>query len=79
MTKMANIPIYGKHPFKNILLNQKANFGMGTYQVCLNDDPRLTLTYLTSMSFASLMHLNWEKIEKLIFLILLKPKTRYSH
>ena len=44
---------------KNLLLqNQKANdlgtwyvaLGMWAYQVCLNDEPKLTLTYLTSRS-----------------------------
>ena len=46
-------------PFKNLLLqNQKADdlrtwyvtLGCRAYQVCSNDDPRLTLTYLTSRS-----------------------------
>ena len=45
--------------FKNRLLqNQKANdlgtwyvaLECGAYQVCLNDEPKLTLTYLTSRS-----------------------------
>ena len=58
MTKMATTPIYGKN-FKNLLLqNQKAHdlgtwyvaLGFWAYQVCSNDDPRLTLTYLTSRS-----------------------------
>ena len=35
MTKMATMPIYGKKPFKYILLwNQKAN-GLGTWYVAL--------------------------------------------
>ena len=55
---MAATPIYGKN-FKNLLLkNQKANdlgrgmmhLGCGAYQICSNDDPKLTLTYLTSRS-----------------------------
>ena len=54
MTKMADIPIYGKNPFKSLLQNQKA-------EVCNIWDvvptnlvqmmiPRLTLTYLTLRS-----------------------------
>ena len=44
-------------PFKNIILqNQKANatgtwyvaLGYKALQVCSNDDPRLTFTYITS-------------------------------
>ena len=71
---MAATPIYGKKPFKNLLLqNQKADdlgtwyvaFGLWAYQVCLNDDPRLTLTYLTSRS--NLLP-NGKISEKLIFL-----------
>ena len=58
MTKMAATPIYGK-PLKNLLLqNQKASdlktwyvaLGMWAYQVCSNDDPKMTLTYLKSRS-----------------------------
>ena len=42
--------------FKNLLQNQKADYlgtwhlGDEAYQICSNDDPRLTLTYLTSRS-----------------------------
>ena len=46
MTKMADIPIYGKNPLKIGIIH----LGCGAYQVCSNDDPRLTLTYLTSRS-----------------------------
>ena len=62
-------------PFKNFLLkNQKAN-DLGTWYVALglwglpssNDDPRLTLTYLTSRSICFLMHLNGKISENLIF------------
>ena len=41
--------------------------GSGAYQVCSNDDPRLTLTCLTSRSNLRLMHLNGEISEKSIF------------
>ena len=37
------------------------HLGCGAYQVCSNDDPRLTLTYLTSKSY--LLH-NALKLEK---------------
>ena len=56
MTKMAAMPIYCKNPLKNLLQNQKAG-DLGTWYValgmwglpsCYDDDPRLTLTYLTS-------------------------------
>ena len=58
MTKVAATPIYGKNPLKILLQNQKADdlgtwyvaMGLRGYQVCSNDDPRLTLTYLTSRS-----------------------------
>ena len=56
--KMADIPKYCKKNIKNLLHDQKADdigtwfvtLGMGACQVCSNDDPRLTLTYLTSRS-----------------------------
>ena len=57
-TKMAAMPIYGQTPFQNLLHNQKAG-GLGIWYValgmrglpsCSNDDPMLTLTYLTSRS-----------------------------
>ena len=58
MTKMAATPIYGKNPLE-IFQNQKADalitrgnvaLGCGAYQVCSNDDPKLTLNFLTSRS-----------------------------
>ena len=61
MTKMAATPIYGKKRLKiffrrfrtrrlmTLGLGMK-HWGCGAYQVCSNDDPRLTLTYLTSRS-----------------------------
>ena len=59
MTKMAATPIYGKKPLK-IFLSRTGwpvtlglgmqHWGCGAYQICSNDDPRLTLTYLTSRS-----------------------------
>ena len=63
-------------PFKNLLQNQKANdlgtryvaLGLWAYQVCSNDDPILTLTYLTSRSNLLPNALNGKFSEKLIFL-----------
>ena len=59
MPKMADIPIYGKKPFKIFFSRARwlmtLGFGMlhlgcGAYQVCSNDVPMVTLTYLTSRS-----------------------------
>ena len=56
MTKMADIPIYGKSPLKIFFSRTRRlmtlglgmlYFECGAYQVCSNDDPGLTLTYLT--------------------------------
>ena len=59
MTKMAAMPIYGKNPLKIFFFRTRRpvtlgldmyHWGCGAYQVCSNDDPELTLTYLTSRS-----------------------------
>ena len=59
MTKMAATPIYGKNLLKIFFFRTRRpvtlrlgmqHWGFGAYQVCSNDDPRLTLTYLTSRS-----------------------------
>ena len=77
MTKMAATPIYGKNPLKNILLqNQKDDdlgtwyvaLGCGAYQVCSNDDPSLTLTYLTSRSNLLSNAFKWDFFSKVDFL-----------
>ena len=44
---------------------------------CSNNDPRLTLTHLTSRSNLLPNALKREISEKLIFLILLKPKSLF--
>ena len=57
MTKMATMPIHGKN-YLNILWNQRPlalGLGMqhcecGPYQVCTNDESRLTLTYFMARS-----------------------------
>ena len=76
MKKMAAMPIYGKKPFKNLLLeNQKADdlgtwyvaLGMWAYQFCSNDDPMLTLTYLTSRSNLLPNAFKWDFFLKFMF------------
>ena len=49
MTKMAATPIYGTRWLMTLGLGMQ-HWGCGAYQVCSNDEPRLTLTYLTSRS-----------------------------
>ena len=59
MIKMVAMPIYGKNLKKNFFSGTRRpmtlNLGMHHlvleyYQVCSNDDPGLTLTYLTARS-----------------------------
>ena len=67
MPKMAAMAIYGKNPLEifsrtrrqlTIGLGMK-HWGCGAYQVCSNDDPRLTLTYLMSNLLSNAF--KWEK------------------
>ena len=65
-----------------LLLNQKANIGTwyvalgcGAYQVCSNDDPRLTLTYLTSMSNLVPNAFKWDFFLKVDFLNTIEAKV----
>ena len=69
MTKMATTPIYGKNPLK--IFNSRTRrpvtlslgmwyWGCGAYQVCSNDDPRVTLTYLMSRSSLLTNAFEWE-------------------
>ena len=68
MTKMATTPIYGKNPLKIFSRTRRRmalglgmqHLGCGAYQVCSNDDPRLTLTYLTSRSNLHPNAFKWE-------------------
>ena len=69
MTKMAAMPIYDKN-LQNLLLHSKRlmplKLGMQHrvleyYQVCLNDDPGLTLTYFTARSNLVPDAFVWEK------------------
>ena len=70
LTKMAATPIYGKNPSKIFFSRTRWTmtlglgmyyWGCGAYQVCSNDDPRLTLTYLTSRSNLLPNAFKWEK------------------
>ena len=83
MTKMAAVPIYGKI-LKNLLLrNQKADdleswyaaSGFKYYQVCLNDDPELTLTYFTARSNLVPYAFVWEKGKTVDFSVHEQNKT----
>ena len=69
MTKMAAMPMYGKNPLKIFFSRTRRpitsglgmyHLGYGAYQVCSNDDPRLTLTYLTSRSNLLYIAFKWE-------------------
>ena len=76
MTKMAATAIYGKNPFEIFSRTIRwmtlglgiQHLGCEAYQVCSNDDPRLTLTYLTSRSNLLPNAFKWKFFEKLIFL-----------
>ena len=57
--KVTATPIYGKNPLKIFLYRTRRlvtlelgikDWRCRSYQVCLNDDPKMTLTYLTSRS-----------------------------
>ena len=69
MTKMAAMPIYGKNPSKIFFSGTggpiSMNLGMKhrwlkRYNVYINHDPVMTLTYFTARSTWSPMHLNGE-------------------
>ena len=75
MTKMANMPIYGKTPLKiffsrtivrwlwNLNRQQK---GPEPYKSYINDDPGLTLTYLRQGQICSLRLLNGKRVKQCI-------------
>ena len=75
MTKMAAMPIYGKN-LKKIFSGTKKlmtlKLGMQHrvleyYQVCLNDDPGLTLTYFTARSNLVPYAFVWDKDKTMDF------------
>ena len=61
---MAAMPIYGKNPLISSSPEPETlglgmlHWGCGACKVCSNNDPRLTLTYLTSRSNSFLIDLN---------------------
>ena len=66
MTKMATMPIYGKNYLNLFFSGTKRplalglgmkHWGCGPYQVCTNDEARLTLTYFRARSNLTVMHL----------------------
>ena len=59
MTKMTAMPIYGKKHLKIVFSRTRRpvilglgmyHWGCGAFLICSNNDPKLTLTYLRSMS-----------------------------
>ena len=76
MAKMAATPIYGKNPLKIFSRTRRPmilglgmwHLGCGANQVCSNDDPKLTLTYLTSRSNFLPNAFEWEFFWKVDFL-----------
>ena len=84
MTKMALTPIYGKNLLKiffsrtrrpvTLRLSMKY-WGCEAYQVCSNDDPRVTLTYLTSRSSLFPDAFEWEIFWKVDFLNTVEAKV----
>ena len=69
MTKMATMPIYGNNLLKMFFsgIRRPMTLGPGmqhlgceAYQVCSNDDPRLSLTYLMSRSNLLPNAIKWE-------------------
>ena len=78
MTKMAAMPIYGKNPLKIFFSRTRRPMtlglgmyhqGCGAYQVCSNNDPRLTLTYLTSRSTLLSDRFKWDFFLKSCFFL----------
>ena len=72
MTKMAAMPIYGKN-LKKIFSRTKRpmtlnlcmqHLVLGSYQICSNGDPGLTLTYFTASRIWSLMLLYGKKVKQ---------------
>ena len=55
------------------------HWGCGAYQFCSNDDPRLTLTYLTSRSNLFPNAFKWENFRKVDFLENFGSFSHYSH
>ena len=70
MTTMAAMPIYVKNPSKNFfsrttgpILYKTWHLGLQPIIVCSNDDPGLTLTYLTARSNYGTLTFLQEKVK----------------
>ena len=77
MTKMATTPIYGKNHLNIFFSGTKRlmamglgmwDWGFGPYQICTNDESRLTLTYFMARSNLIPIAFIWENLEMFIFL-----------
>ena len=73
---MAAMPIYGKNPLKIFFSRTRIpvtlglgvyHLGCGAYQVCSNDDPRLTLTYYPPRSNLLPNAFRWDFFGKVDF------------
>ena len=71
MTKMATTPIYGKNPVNVFYSGTKRpmalglgmkHLGCGPYQICINDESRLTLTYFMARSNLFPYAFIWENL-----------------
>ena len=76
MIKMAATPIYGKKHLKIFYSRTRRpmtlelgmqHLGCRAYQVCSNDEPKLTLTYLTSRSYLLPNAFKWDFFLKISF------------
>ena len=76
MTKMATMPIYGKNPLNIFFSGTKSPMALGLgmkhwgcrpYQICTNDESRLTLTYIMARSNLIPIVFIWEKTLKCSF------------
>ena len=84
ITKMAATPIYGKNPLEIFFSRTRRSvtlglgmlhLGCGAYQVCSNDDPRLTLTYLMSRSNLLPNAFKWDFFLKVDFFNTIEAKV----
>ena len=78
ITKMATTPIYGKNSLNLFFSGTKKplalglgmqHLGCGPYQICTNDESRLTLTYFMARSNLISNAFIWRKSENVHFSI----------
>ena len=84
LTKMGDMPIYGKKPFNIFYFRTRRlmTLGLGmklwgcwVYQVYSNNDPRLTQTYLTSRTDLLPNAFKWDFFGKVDFFNTVKAKV----